>query len=241
MRLAGAEDGQLGGVLDKLLPMLLDKFNTSPPPAVLAQLGKVLSHISSRVKEQPRIPLPTEALLARLANAGPAALPLVWMFLNMALGRLGPEALGAACPALLRVSAYPRQHQPALLAAAVRALPHCVVPLDGAAAAAAAAAATEGDAAAFGFAAHPADRALVAEVLGDVLLYEGPPAAPKASIANPSSHTRAEVETVPPGMSRAAVCRLLGLPEASPTEAIITAGRKFAAAPEFVPVSDGIL
>ncbi|KAG5179440.1 proteasome stabiliser-domain-containing protein [Tribonema minus] len=195
-RLVQTPDDKLAGVLEKLLPKLVAKLDTSTPPVRLKVI-EVLNHISRRVKHEPGIRLPCGELLAACETGGGGAAGFAsnfaMVFLNMALPRCAPAEKQAVAVGLMHgLSRHARWSAPhtarlQLLATVLEHVPlrTSAAPAPAAAAAAAAAAASTAEPPLQPPIAPlaPADAAEVADWLLDIALYRGGPSTDAAAAA----------------------------------------------------------
>lgn len=196
LRFVTAEtDEQFESVLSKFLLPVLGKLS-SPHESVRKKVMELLVHVNKRLKSRPQVQLPVEALLTHYAaSAGGQQssffVNFALVYLRMGFPRLPPCQQVELLPRLMECLTpnRPQQHQDELMQLALGAIPHVVSVHRAAGGKGTALPPPSGQGEAW---------ALLRDRLLDLLLL------PYAASAG------GEGSTVPPGLSAAALSRLLG-------------------------------
>lgn len=126
-RFAMTPDDKLEEVVARLLPALLPQLS-SGDGATRAQLMKILSHASTRLKALHTIALPMLQLVHLLRGYSEAqhslSIRLTSIYLQLGFTRMPTDAVRDLFPTLLRVATFPPAARHVVLALLMRALPH---------------------------------------------------------------------------------------------------------------------
>mmetsp|Transcript_114140 Transcript_114140/g.198388 ORF Transcript_114140/g.198388 Transcript_114140/m.198388 type:complete len:2032 (-) Transcript_114140:1069-7164(-) len=120
VRLASADDSKLEGVLDTVLPQLLQLLGF-PDATVRNKVMELVNHVNTRVKSQPHIKLPVQKILnlwstALLNKGSPFIVNFSILYLKMGYERASPADKSALLPMLLKnLSLHSRDNQMTLL------------------------------------------------------------------------------------------------------------------------------